>query len=89
MKNKLFKTCLTGLALFVAGLAHAQAAGDSVKIFAEQLTSHAAISAAAISIAADSFVDGHIASQAAATTGAWSEVQNIVSGAANGYRGSY
>jgi hypothetical protein len=81
MKNIVLKTCLTALALSVAGLANA---GEPVKIFTEQLTSHAAISAAAISISADSFVDGHIASQAAATTGARSEVQNIVSGAATG-----
>jgi hypothetical protein len=70
--------------LSVAGLANAQDTGEPVKIFTEQLTSHAAISAAAISISADAFVDGHIASQAAATTGARSEVQNIVSGAATG-----
>ncbi|MFT7007345.1 MAG: hypothetical protein ACJAXJ_001860 [Colwellia sp.] len=84
MKNIVLKTCLTALAFSVAGLANAQDAGEPVKIFTEQLTSHAAISAAAISISADSFVDGHIASQAAATTGAGSEVQNIVSGAATG-----
>ena len=84
MKNKLIKTCLTGLALLVAGLANAEEAGEPVKIFTEQLTSHAAISAAAISISADSIVDGHIASQAAVTIGAGSEVQNIVSGAATG-----
>jgi hypothetical protein len=86
MKNKniVLKTCLTALALSVAGLANAQDTGEPVKIFTEQLTSHAAISAAAISISADAFVDGHIASQAAATTGARSEVQNIVSGAATG-----
>ena len=77
----LLKTCLSALALSVAALANA---GEPVKIFKEQLTSHAAISAAAISISADSFVDGHIASQAAVTTGAGSEVQNIVSGAATG-----
>jgi hypothetical protein len=81
MKNMLLKTCLSALALSVAGLANA---GEPVKIFTEQLTSHAAISAAAISISADSYVDGHIASQAAATIGAGSEVQNIVSGAATG-----
>jgi hypothetical protein len=84
MKNIVLKTCLTALAFSVAGLANAQDAGEPVKIFTEQLTSHAAISAAAISISADSFVDGHIASQAAVTTGAGSEVQNIVSGAATG-----
>jgi hypothetical protein len=84
MKNILLKTCLTALALSVAGLANSQETGEPVKIFTEQLTSHAAISAAAISISADSIVDGHIASQAAATTGARSEVQNIVSGAATG-----
>ena len=84
MKNMLLKTCLTALTLSVAGLANAQETGEPVKIFKEQLTSHAAISAAAISISADAFVDGHIASQAAVTTGAGSEVQNIVSGAATG-----
>ena len=84
MKNRVLKTCLTALTLSVAGLANAQETGEPVKIFTEQLTSHAAITSAAISISADSFVDGHIASQAAATTGARSEVQNIVSGAATG-----
>jgi hypothetical protein len=81
MKNIVLKTCLTAFALSVAGFANA---GEPVKIFTKQLTSHAAISAGAISIAADSIVDGHIASQAAATTGAGSDVQNIVSGAATG-----
>jgi hypothetical protein len=81
MKNIVLKTCLTAFALSVAGFANA---GEPVKIFTEQLTSHAAISAGAISIAADSIVDGHIASQAAATTGSGSDVQNIVSGAATG-----
>jgi hypothetical protein len=84
MKNKLIKTCLTGLALSVAGLANAEVTAGPVTIFTPQLMSHAAISAAAISISADSLVDGHIASQAAVTTGAGSEVQNIVSGAATG-----
>jgi hypothetical protein len=70
MKNKLFKTCLTGLALSVAGLAHAQAAGDPVKIFTEALMSHAAISGAALSIAADKVVTGDIAAQAAVSIGA-------------------
>jgi hypothetical protein len=78
MKSRLFKTCLTSLALSFAGLASAET------IFTEQLTSHAAISAAAISIATDAFVDGHIASQAAVTTGAGSEIKNIVSSAATG-----
>jgi len=81
MKNKIFKTCLTSLALSVAGLANA---GEPVKIFTPQLISHAAISGGALSIAADALVDGHLASQAAVTTGARSVVQNIVSGAATG-----
>jgi hypothetical protein len=81
MKNKMFKTCLTSLALSVAGLANA---GEPVKIFTPQLISHAAISGGALSIAADALVDGHLASQAAVTTGARSVVQNIVSGAATG-----
>ncbi|MFT5674861.1 MAG: hypothetical protein ACI808_000789 [Paraglaciecola sp.] len=100
MKNILLKTCLTGLALSVAGLANAQE--EPVTIFTPQLISHAAISGAALSIAADSFVDGNLAAQAAIaigagdtytqniysgaaiTTGASSNVKNIYSGAAAG-----
>jgi hypothetical protein len=80
MKNKWFKTCLTGLALSVTGLAHA----DPVKIFTPQLTSHAAISGAAISIAADSVVDSNLAALAAVTIGAGlnAKTQNIYAGAA-------
>jgi hypothetical protein len=70
MKNKLFKTCFTGLALSVAGLAHAQQAPVSVKIFTETLMSHAAISGAALSIAAGSVVTGNLAAQAAVSIGA-------------------
>jgi hypothetical protein len=48
MKHILLKTCLTGLALSVAGLASAQE--EPVTIFTPQLISHAAISGAALSI---------------------------------------
>jgi hypothetical protein len=80
MKNKLFKTCLTGLALSVAGLANA----TSVTIFTPQLISHAVISGGALNIAADSVVDGNLAAQAAVTIGAGlnSQTQNIYAGAA-------
>ncbi|ABM04058.1 hypothetical protein Ping_2317 [Psychromonas ingrahamii 37] len=83
MKNVLLKTCLTGLALSVAGLANAQDAGDPVKIFTPQLISHAAISGAALSISADSVVDGDLAAKAAIAIGAGkSQTQEIYAGAA-------
>jgi hypothetical protein len=80
MKNKLIKTCLTGLALSVAGLANAEA----VTIFTPQLISHAVISGGALNIAADSVVDGNLAAQAAVTIGAGlnTQAQNIYAGAA-------
>jgi hypothetical protein len=84
MKNKLFKTCLTSLALSVAGLAHAQTAVEPVTIFTPQLISHAVISGGALNIAADSVVDSNLAAQAAVTIGAGlnTQTQNIYSGAA-------
>jgi hypothetical protein len=84
MKNKLFKTCFTGLALSVAGLAHAQTAVGPVTIFTEALMSHAVISGGALNIAADSVVDSNLAAQAAVTIGAGlnTQTQNIYSGAA-------
>jgi hypothetical protein len=84
MKNKLFKTCLTGLALSIAGLANAEVPGEPVTIFTPQLISHAAISGGALNIAADSVVDGHLAAQAAVTIGAGlnTQTQNIYAGAA-------
>jgi hypothetical protein len=60
---------LTGLALSVAGLATAQ---DPVQIFNEQLTSHAAIAGAALSLTAGSMIGGDLAAGAAATLGAGS-----------------
>jgi hypothetical protein len=84
MKNKLFKTCLTGLALSVAGLANAQVA----VIAGEQLVpmthfnSHAVISGAAVIITAGSTVDSNIAAQAAVGIGAESCTQDISAGAA-------
>jgi hypothetical protein len=84
MKNKLFKTCFTGLALSVAGLAHAQTTVEPVTIFTEALMSHAVISGGALNIAADSVVDGNLAAQAAVTIGAGlnTQTQSIYSGAA-------
>ena len=69
MKNKLLKSCFTGLALSVAGLATAE---DPVQIFTHQLTSHAAISGAALSLTAGSMIGGDLAAGAAATLGAGS-----------------
>jgi hypothetical protein len=60
MKNKLIKTCFTGLALSVAGLAHAN----------PQLSDYSAVSGAAMNIAAGSNVGGPLVSQAALTIGA-------------------
>ena len=84
MKNKIFKTCLTSLALSVAGLAHAQTAVEPVTIFTEALMSHAVISGGALNIAADSVVDSNLAAQAAVTIGAGlnTQTQNIYAGAA-------
>ncbi|PKH00899.1 ice-binding family protein [Paraglaciecola sp. MB-3u-78] len=84
MKNIVLKTCLTALALSVAGLANAEDAGGPVTIFSPQLISHAAISGAAISIAADSVIDGNLAAQAAVTIGAGlnTQTQHIYAGAA-------
>jgi hypothetical protein len=85
MKNIVLKTCLTALALSVACSANAQSAPEEpVKIFTPQLISHAAISGAAISIAADSVIDGNLAAQAAVTIGAGlkSQTQHIYAGAA-------
>jgi len=69
MKNRLVTTCLTGLAFSVAGLATAQ---DPVQIFNEQLTSHAAIAGAALSLTAGSMIGGDLAAGGAATLGAGS-----------------
>jgi hypothetical protein len=60
MKNKLIKACLTGLALSVAGLAHAN----------PQLSDYSAVSGAAMNIAAGSNVGGSLVAQAAITIGA-------------------
>jgi hypothetical protein len=84
-KNRVLKTCLTALAFSVAGLVNAQnAPAEPVKIFTPQLISHAAISGAALSIAADSAIDGNLAAQAAVTIGAGlkSQTQHIYAGAA-------
>jgi hypothetical protein len=72
--------CLAGFTLSVAGLADAEA----IQIFTPQLMSHAVISGAAISIAADSVVDSNLAAQAAVTIGAGlnTQTQNIYAGAA-------
>jgi hypothetical protein len=83
MKNTLIKTCLTGIVLSVAGIANADQSALLGTIFTPQLTSHSAISGAAVSIAADSVVDGNLAAQAAVTIGAgYAEAQDIYAGAA-------
>jgi len=84
MHNKLFKTCLTGIVLSVAGLANAEETAGPVTIFTEQLMSHAVISGGALNIAADSVVDSNLAAQAAVTIGAGlnTQTQNIYAGAA-------
>jgi hypothetical protein len=81
MKNIVLKTCLTALALSVAGLAYA---GGPVTIFTPQLMSHAVISGGALNIAADSVVDSNLAAQAAVTIGAGlkTQTQHIYAGAA-------
>jgi hypothetical protein len=78
MKNKLFKTCLTGIVLSVAGLAHANEQLVSMTHF----NSHAVISGAAVIITAGSTVDSNIAAQAAVGIGAESCTQHIYAGAA-------
>jgi hypothetical protein len=80
MKNKLFKTCLTGLALSVAGLANAGHHTDTVPM--THFNSHAVISGAAVIITAGSTVDSNIAAQAAVGIGAESCTQDISAGAA-------
>jgi hypothetical protein len=84
MHNKLFKTCLTGIVLSVAGLANAEETAGPVTIFTPQLISHAVISGGALNIAADSVVDSNLAAQAAVTIGAGlnTQTQNIYAGAA-------
>jgi hypothetical protein len=84
MKNKLIKTCLTGIVLSVASLANAEETAGPVTIFTPQLISHAVISGGALNIAADSVVDSNLAAQAAVTIGAGlnTQTQNIYAGAA-------
>jgi hypothetical protein len=82
MKNRLFKTCLTGLALSVAGLANATTEDDLVNIFKDTSKSHAVTSGAAVMITAGSTVNSDIAAQAAIAIGAESCTQDISAGAA-------
>ncbi|ABM04281.1 hypothetical protein Ping_2560 [Psychromonas ingrahamii 37] len=83
MKNILLKTCLTALALSVAGLANA---GGTITD--AQLRSYSAISKAAVNIAAQPElstapnVGGHLAAQAAVVIGANTTVNDIYAGAA-------
>jgi hypothetical protein len=80
-KNRVLKTCLTALALSVAGLANA----DPVEI---DLLSYSVISGAAVNIAAQpqtslvANVGGHLAAQAAVTIGAYTTAHDIYAGAA-------
>jgi len=79
-KNIVLKTCLTALALSVAGLANAQDA---------DMLTYSAISGGELSIAGQTpfsgnNVGGHLAAQAAVVIGANSEVNDIYAGAAVG-----
>jgi hypothetical protein len=84
MKNILLKTCLTALALSVAGLANAQAADMTP----DDMLTYSVISGGAVNIAAQPDyvtapnVGGHLAGQAAVTIGAFTTVNDIYAGAA-------
>jgi hypothetical protein len=84
-KNRVLKTCLTALALSVAGLANAT--NDSVMSDDDMLT-YSVISGGAVNIAAQPAhsttpnVGGHIAGQAAVAVGAFTTVNDIYAGAA-------
>jgi hypothetical protein len=84
MKNILLKTCLTALALSVAGLANAQAADMTP----DDMPTYSVISGGAVNIAAQPDyvtapnVGGHLAGQAAVTIGAFTTVNDIYAGAA-------
>ena len=81
MKNVVLKTCLTTLVLSMSGLA---AASDEVKLLSAEYkySSHAAIAGGALSVAADSEIDGDLAAQAALVIGAGAIAQNVYAGAA-------
>jgi hypothetical protein len=84
MKNRVLKTCLTALALSVAGLANAQAADMTP----DQMLTYSVISGGAVNIAAQPDyvtspnVGGHLAGQAAVVIGAFTTVNDIFAGAA-------
>ncbi|MBA6302622.1 hypothetical protein [Colwellia sp. MB02u-14] len=86
MKNKniVLKTCLTALALSVAGLANGQAAGMTP----DEMLTYSVISGGAVNIAAQPDyvtapnVGGHLAGQAAVVVGAYTTVNDIYAGAA-------
>jgi hypothetical protein len=84
MKNRVLKTCLTALALSVAGLANAQAADMTP----DQMLTYSVISGGAVNIAAQPDyvtapnVGGHLAGRAAVTIGAFTTVNDIYAGAA-------
>jgi hypothetical protein len=84
MKNILLKTCLTALALSVAGLANSQAADMTL----DDMLTYSVISGGAVNIAAQPdyvtapSVGGHLAGQAAVTIGAFTTVNDIYAGAA-------
>ncbi|PKG95638.1 hypothetical protein [Paraglaciecola sp. MB-3u-78] len=84
MKNRVLKTCLTALALSVAGLANAQTA----VMTPDQMLTYSVISGGAVNIAAQPDyvtapnVGGHIAGQAAVVIGAFTTVNDIYAGAA-------
>jgi hypothetical protein len=84
MKNRVLKTCLTALALSVAGLANAQAADMTP----DDMLTYSVISGGSVNIAAQPDyvtapnVGGHLAGQAAVTIGAFTTVNDIYAGAA-------
>jgi hypothetical protein len=69
MKNKLLKVCIAALVLPAAGLANAKH-----NIFTPELRSHVVISGGALSVTADSVVEGNLAAHAAVTIGAAASV---------------
>jgi hypothetical protein len=90
MKNILLKTCLTALAVSVAGLAYADnTQSEEVAEAQIDLSSYSVISGAALNLAAHpknsapgSHVNGHLAAQAAVSIGAYTTVNDIYAGAA-------
>jgi hypothetical protein len=88
MKNITLKTCLTALALSIAGSANAQAINQS-DFTHQQLPTYSAISGSTLSVSGQpplsgNNIGGHLAAQAAVAIGAYSEVKDVYAGAAAG-----